>query len=184
MQYFQPTSRWSKREHLFLLRVFAAFENTSEVKGRKALTKRMHAGCTLKWLNWTKYQCYSATFIIAGFSTKIILPSASTSLHLLPKSFGTELSPRQCLRLKFKIFSGLCSKLMSVAVTLTPRCWVLANWCWHLPKHLSDNVRIAFDLRWLYWQWRGFALVIPFRSLLWEGSPESFALWVTDCPII
>ena len=34
IKHFQHAGRWSKRKHLFLLRVFAAFENTSEVKVR------------------------------------------------------------------------------------------------------------------------------------------------------
>ena len=41
IKHFQHAGRWSKRKHLFLLRVFAAFENTSEVKVRKPLTKNV-----------------------------------------------------------------------------------------------------------------------------------------------
>ena len=62
-------------------------------------------------------------------------------------------------------------------------CWnsiyVLA--CVHLKAHGHQCFSAVGG--WLYQRWGHFALVASLRSILQEGSPESHALWVTDCLI-
>ena len=91
--------------------------------------QRMCAGSTLMWRNWTKYQCYLHHCWISNQNQFISCQNHPDSAYVWNSKYSLA-----CVQ------SSWSSLLL-----WPPRWWVMADWCWHMPKHMSDNVGIAFD---------------------------------------